>query len=152
MGHIRRTLLHAICGIIKTHAFVYLLAFLCVPVGRHDRRQDNPGQGAGVHIRASVLLTPIQATWHPAVRVPRRLHCLTACQDAWDTATPCLRLGLAQGESWGHVQGQSSWTTLYPAWGASYQTTSAGTAPLDVRLTPNDGGPPLVSTYALLAL
>ncbi len=50
----------------------------------------------------------------------------------------------------GHVQGQTGWTTLYPAWGASVQTTSAGTPPLDVRLTPNDGGPPLVSTYAFL--
>ena len=44
------------------------------------------------------------------------------------------------------VQGQSGWTRLDPAWGANWQTGSAGQAPLDVRLTPNDGGPPLIAS------
>ena len=76
-------------------------------------------------------------------------YCVSGCMGYCD---PLSASGSRTGRKLGHVQGQSSWTTLYPAWGASYQTTSAGTAPLDVRLTPNDGGPPLVSTYALLAL
>lgn len=44
--------------------------------------------------------------------------------------------------------GQQYWTKLDMAWGANWQTSSAGAAPFDLRLTPRDGSPQLVSLCA----
>ncbi len=44
--------------------------------------------------------------------------------------------------------GQQAWTKMDSAWGANWQTSSAGAAPFDLRLTPRDGSPQLVALCA----
>jgi hypothetical protein len=34
---------------------------------------------------------------------------------------------------------------MNPAWGANWQTSSAGSPPFDLRITPKDGSAPLVA-------
>lgn len=49
-----------------------------------------------------------------------------------------------------HLQGSGSWMKMDTAWGANFQTSSAPSPPLDLRITPNDGSAPLVATCASL--
>ncbi|KAK9909331.1 hypothetical protein WJX75_000656 [Coccomyxa subellipsoidea] len=47
--------------------------------------------------------------------------------------------------------GSGSWIKMDTAWGANFQTSSAPSPPLDLRITPNDGSAPLVATGAIPA-
>ncbi|BDA42870.1 probable Expansin-B1 at N-terminal half [Coccomyxa sp. Obi] len=69
-----------------------------------------------------------------------------------------LRLVLMQVAGIGGVKsvefrksGSDSWIKMDPAWGANWQSSSSPGAPLDLRITPNDGSAPLVATGAISA-
>ncbi|CAL8467491.1 g7029 [Coccomyxa elongata] len=69
-----------------------------------------------------------------------------------------LRLVLMQVAGLGGVKsvefrkpGSDSWIKMDAAWGANWQSSSSPGAPLDLRITPNDGSAPLVAPGAISA-